>query len=169
MTLFDFSDADTLKSWHAIDDRVMGGISQSEMVRGGSPQSRMAIFQGIVSDSNNGGFCSVRATLDKPIDAGTKHLWIGSQNTRQWGSKRYYLNLRTHAGFDGMSYRAAFTPHDSLTRHEFTASEFAPVFRGRSVPDAPPLQFTEVRQLGLMIADAQLGAFALLIQDIGVF
>jgi hypothetical protein len=39
--------------------------------------------------------------------------------------------------------------------------EFRPSFRGRAVPDAPPLDPARVRQVGLLIADRQAGPFAL--------
>lgn len=168
MTLFDFSDAHASQPWHAIDDRVMGGISQSELIAAHHQQQSLGLFRGEVSRRNNGGFCSVRADLDKPITQGVEHLWIECQNNNQWGEKTYYLNLRTSNSFDGISYRAGFTPDQHLSRYQFCANEFSPVFRGRAVPDAPALQFTAVRQLGLMIADAQVGLFELFIKNIGV-
>ncbi|MFK8079452.1 MAG: CIA30 family protein [Granulosicoccus sp.] len=169
MMLFDFTDELAIEQWQAVDDRVMGGVSQSELLKASPPQVSLAIFRGTVSNRNNGGFCSVRATLDKPVPAVAEHLSITCQNSMQWGSKSYYLNLRTNGEFDGVSYRTGFTPNENLTRHEFTALEFAAVFRGRPVSTAPPLAFTDVRQIGLMIADAQLGPFELGIGQIDAF
>jgi len=167
MTLFDFSKASTIARWRAIDDRVMGGVSQSELVAAENYPDSLAAFRGDVSVRNNGGFCSVRATLDNLVPEGVEHLWIACQNNMQWGSKRYWLNLRTSDSFDGVSYRTAFKPGSKLSRYEFTAAEFVPVFRGRPVPEAPALQFTKAQQLGLMIADGQTGPFELLVEAIG--
>jgi hypothetical protein len=41
-------------------------------------------------------------------------------------------------------------------------------FRGRSVPGAPPLDPARVRQMGLLIADRQVGSFALAVRSIRV-
>ena len=56
--LFDFSDANCVQDWAAIDDRVMGGESQSRL----RYDSRgHAVFEGVVSLERNGGFASVRS------------------------------------------------------------------------------------------------------------
>ena len=47
-------------------------------------------------------------------------------------------------------------------------SGFRATFRGRSVPGAPPLDPARVRQMGLMIADRQVGSFALAVRSIRV-
>ena len=44
--LFDFTDPNTADVWHAIDDRVMGGISRSELR---SAPTGHAVFEGEVS------------------------------------------------------------------------------------------------------------------------
>lgn len=168
MTLFDFAKATASRPWHAIDDRVMGGVSRSELINAQHDQQPVGLFRGAVSLDHNGGFCSVRAALDAPLATEIEHLWIDCQNNGQWGSKTYFLNLRISDGIDGVNYRAAFTPGDRYSRYEFTVADFAPVFRGRSVPDAPALCFARVQQLGLMIADSQVGPFELFIKKIGV-
>jgi hypothetical protein len=43
-----------------------------------------------------------------------------------------------------------------------------PSWRGRPVPDAPPLDTARLRQIGLMIADRQEGPFALALRSIAV-
>lgn len=58
-TLFDFTDPSAANAWHAIDDRVMGGISRSTMRH--DPAGH-AVFEGTVSLERNGGFASVRSS-----------------------------------------------------------------------------------------------------------
>jgi hypothetical protein len=58
--LFDFSDPSAVDAWRAIDDRVMGGISRSQLRH--DPTAH-AVFEGLVSLEQNGGFASVRALL----------------------------------------------------------------------------------------------------------
>jgi hypothetical protein len=59
MLLFDFSDPHTANAWHAIDDRVMGGLSRSTLKH--DPAGH-AVFEGTVSLERNGGFASVRSS-----------------------------------------------------------------------------------------------------------
>ena len=168
MKLFDFSRKEAFEHWRAIDDRVMGGVSESELVSNELQDNAGAIFRGELSLNNNGGFCSVRATLPQAIKPGFEHLWIRCKNSAHSGQKTYYLNMRTDVAFDGISYRTSFLPTQTSTRFEFTTIEFSPVFRGRAVADAPALQLSDVRQIGLMIADSQIGTFELFISSIGV-
>ena len=72
--LFDFTDLQAVNAWHAIDDRVMGGISQSRLKH--EPASH-AVFEGEVSLEQNGGFASVRS---KPGDRGHP----GAQALTSW-------------------------------------------------------------------------------------
>ena len=166
--LFDFSHSIARKPWQAIDDRVMGGISQSELVAVTEEFVMMAAFRGSVSQQNNGGFCSIRAPVRSITPPTSEHVWIECRNGGQWGTTLYALNLRTSDRFDGISYRASFTPYESLARFELATVEFAPVFRGRAVPDAPALKLADVQQIGLMVADGQSGPFELIISAIGV-
>jgi hypothetical protein len=81
--------------------------------------------------------------------------------------KRYKLNLRTDDAFDGVNYQAAFqTPRDQWTTVRLPNSGFRATFRGRVVATAPPLDPARVRQVGLMIADRQVGTFALEVRSI---
>ena len=58
-TLFDFTDPNAASAWHAIDDRVMGGISRSTLRH--DPAGH-AVFEGTVSLERNGGFASMRSS-----------------------------------------------------------------------------------------------------------
>jgi NADH dehydrogenase [ubiquinone] 1 alpha subcomplex assembly factor 1 len=147
------------QNWLPINDGVMGGASSSQMrfdVAG------HAAFEGVVSLENNGGFASVRASLE-----------LGCANTvayvlTVWGDGHTYkLNLRTDSGFDGVNYQAAVTPASGLwTQVVLPLATFDPNFRGRRVLGAPPLQPAEVKQVGLMISDRQAGAFRLLVKTL---
>ncbi|WP_010099680.1 CIA30 family protein [Verminephrobacter aporrectodeae] len=56
--LFDFTDPTAANTWHAIDARVMGGISRSRLR---SAPTGHAVFESEVSLEHNGGFASVRS------------------------------------------------------------------------------------------------------------
>ena len=155
--LYRFDTPAAVVPWQAIDDRVMGGVSASHMRH--DPAGH-GVFAGEVSLENNGGFASVRASVSPPpvgeIDA-IELLVRGDGH-------RYKLNLRTDRGFDGVNYQAAFAPPaGQWATLRLSLDVFQPSWRGRAVPDAPPLRGARIEQVGLMIADRQFGAFALAI------
>jgi hypothetical protein len=160
--LFDFSDPRSMTLWNPINDSVMGGVSQSQLRI--APAGH-AVFVGQISFENNGGFASVRSL---PCDLGRKNVSAYILEVCGDG-KRYKLNLRTDSSFDGVNYQAQFDPPAGIwTTCRLASADFLPSWRGRSVPDAPPLDTTRVRQIGLMIADRQEGSFVLAIRSIAV-
>jgi monofunctional biosynthetic peptidoglycan transglycosylase len=81
--------------------------------------------------------------------------------------RTYQLRFRTDRRFDGISYKAEFTTVvGQWLTIELPISEFRPTFRGWTPPDAPPLVPTEIRQVGLMVADKKAGPFRLDVQSI---
>ncbi|MGE5266937.1 MAG: CIA30 family protein [Deltaproteobacteria bacterium] len=159
--LFDFHAAESTADWSAIDDAVMGGIFSSRLRH--DPAGH-AVFEGVVSLDNNGGFASVRS---HPAALGAPEATSYVLDIRGDG-KRYKLTLRTDDAFDGVNYQAAFEPpRDQWTTVRLPVSEFRPTFRGRVVAAAPLLDPGGVRQIGLMIADRQAGAFSLAVRSIG--
>lgn len=160
--LFDFSDPQSVTLWNPINDGVMGGRSQSQLRY---VQSGHAVFTGQVSFENNGGFASVRS---QPMDLGTKDVTAYFLEVLGDG-KRYKLNLRTDNSFDGVNYQAQFHPPAGIwTTCRLASADFLPSWRGKPVPDAPPLDTSRVRQIGLMIADRQEGKFALAVRSIAI-
>ena len=87
--------------WKAIDDRIMGGCSQSR------PECLPGVglrFSGTVRLENNGGFASIRSDqghFDLSKYSGLKIRVHGDGHT-------YKLSLRTDHYYDGVSYQAPF-------------------------------------------------------------
>ena len=160
--LFDFSDPSAANAWHAIDDRVMGGISRSTMRH--DPAGH-AVFEGTVSLARNGGFASVRSSPGERGLAGAKACLIELRGD----NKQFKLSLLTDDGFDSLNYQANFAPAgtDWQTQH-LPLAKFSASFRGREVPGAPALDLARIRQVGLMIAARQAGPFALDIKRISL-
>ncbi len=155
--LIDFRDSATLADWHSVSDPVMGGVSEASMRW---REAGYASFLGTVSLENNGGFASVYAPLEKGVLAGADALEL---NCRGDG-RRYSLRLRKDDAFDGISYRLDFTPLPGHWQQiRLPLAEFRPVFRGRELTSAPPLQAGEVVRLGFLVA-RQPGEFSLDIQ-----
>ncbi|MBK9446811.1 MAG: CIA30 family protein [Betaproteobacteria bacterium] len=160
--LFDFSDPRSVALWNPINDEVMGGRSSSQLRY--DPIDH-AVFTGHVSFENNGGFASVRC---QPCDLGVNGVTAYLLEVRGDG-KCYKFNLRSDNGFDGVNYQARFDPPAGIwTTCRLASGDFLPSWRGRPVPDAPPLDTACVRQIGLMIADRQEGSFALALRSISV-
>jgi NADH dehydrogenase [ubiquinone] 1 alpha subcomplex assembly factor 1 len=158
--LFRFDSLVSVAGWSAIDDRVMGGISRSRLRHDAAGH---AVFEGVVSLENNGGFASVRS---RPRNLGVPGAVNYSLEVRGDG-KRYKLSVRADDALDGISYQSPFeAPAGRWTVVRLPLSEFQPTFRGRSVPGAPPLDPARVRQLGLVIAERQDGSFALGLRSI---
>lgn len=162
-TIYDFEDAGSVRDWRAINDGVMGGISEGavEPTAGDS-----LIFVGDVSLENNGGFASIRSTPRSwnlaPYDGITLRV--------RGDGKRYKLNLKTDAALDGVMYRVPFeTEAGKWQTLSFPFGAFEPTFRGRSVPGAPALDPAKITSFGVLISDRQSGPFALEIAHLAAY
>lgn len=158
--LFDFSDADVARRWRSVDDSVMGGISDSAL---SATDRDTAIFAGRVSLENNGGFASVRASME-PMDLlRSDRLAIRYRGDGQ----RYKLRLRMDRAFDGINYELAFDTEEGVwcERH-LALADFQPTWRGRRPRGAEQLDPSRVRGVGLMISDKQEGSFELEVASI---
>ena len=160
--LFDFSAPETVQRFAAVDDRVMGGVSQSAM----RASSGIAAFEGELSLEQNGGFASVRSEPE-PVDLSTSE---GIALHVRGDGRTYKLRMRTDRGFDGVSYQASFatTPGAWTTVH-LPFEAFQPTYRGQVRSDVAPLDLAAVMSFGLLVADEQVGAFRLEISWIRVF
>jgi monofunctional biosynthetic peptidoglycan transglycosylase len=153
-TIIDFTEKSHYESWRIVNDGVMGGLSESEMIAG---DSASAIFQGNVSLENNGGFASVR-TVPRSYDL---KGFEGVEIRVRGDGKKYQFRIRVDNRFDGISYRNIFETNKGqwmIIRLPF--NEFVPTFRGR-ILDEDPLSPDQIQQLGFLIADYQEGKFQL--------
>lgn len=162
MRMFDFADDQAVRAWSPIGDQVMGGVSSGRLRDAGE----WAVFEGEVSLENNGGFFSVRSEPKRWELSGFAGIALRVRGDGQ----RYKLNLKTDDSFDGIVYRAEFTPPaGEWATLELPFDAFRPVFRGRPVPEAPPLDPARVRTVGLLISDKQEGSFRLEVAWIGAY
>ena len=159
--LCDFTDPTAVTQWTAIDDRVMGGVSSSRLRH--DPAGH-AVFEGNVSLEYNGGFASIRSTPARRGKAGAQTCFIEARAA----GKHYKLNLLTDDAFDSINYQAQFTPDARWQTLHIPLATFRATFRGREVPGAPALDPARIRQVGLMIAGRQAGAFSLEVRRIGL-
>jgi monofunctional biosynthetic peptidoglycan transglycosylase len=153
--VLDFGDPKEADRWVIVNDGVMGGRSRSTMK---VTAEGTGVFQGNVSLENYGGFASTRT---KPADHGL--AGYATLKLRVKGDGRtYQLRSRTDDNFDGVSYRFEFgTKKGEWVVREAPIRDFKPTFRGRVLPDRPPLDPSRIRQLGFLIADKKAGPFRL--------
>jgi monofunctional biosynthetic peptidoglycan transglycosylase len=159
----DWTDQSSAGNWVIVNDGVMGGISRSEFF---TADSATAVFQGIVSLENNGGFASVRTrSTEYSLDG-----YAGLMLRVRGDGKTYQLRVRTDNRFDGISYRYRFeTEPGQWITIQAPFREFVPVFRGRILNDVDPISPGRVQQIGFLIADKQVGRFQLKIKWIRAF
>ncbi|MDC0576342.1 CIA30 family protein [Nitrosomonadaceae bacterium] len=155
-TLLDFDDPMSTLGWTSVNDVVMGGSSCSQF---NFNPNGYAEFSGEVSLKNNGGFASIRSAPSNYSIVNIKNLCLCILGD----GHRYKLNLRMDNFPDGINYQALFTPPRKWSEIKFSYDNFKPCFHGNPV-SAPPLDFSRINQIGLMIGDRQEGSFTLLVR-----
>ena len=142
-TLLLSAEVNANQRWYVVNDSVMGGVCN-------------------VSLKNNGGFASIRTELNtQGQNANTINLRVKGDG------QTYQLRLRTSNYLDGPAYTHSFkTIENEWTNINFTPSDFTLAFRGRTLTQQPVIDFSDIRQLGFMIAGKQAGKFKLEIAHI---
>jgi uncharacterized protein YbjT (DUF2867 family) len=147
--IFDFTNptTDIKETWGAVDDVVMGGVSQSNI----RLAEQKAIFSGIVSTDNNGGFASVRTRnfepqMDLSDYAGIELRVIGD-------GKRYKFITRCEGKWDGIGYCYSFdTVYNFPTVIRIPFQDLIPVFRAKTVTEASQFDSAKVYSMQLMLS-----------------
>lgn len=140
--------------WRSVDDVVMGGVSSSRMRTVGDA----AVFEGTLSLENNGGFASVRSERLQADLTGCEGVRIRVRGD----GNRYQFRIRSNAALDGPSHQLTFeTRADEWFEVELPFSMFTAAYRGRPLPDYPPIDAGEIATVGFLIADKQEGEFRL--------
>ncbi|MCJ2542336.1 CIA30 family protein [Thermostichus vulcanus] len=182
--LFDFRqpNPDLGEFWGILDDVVMGGVSQSQLLWGEGE----LLFTGQVSTANSGGFVSTRTrNLEPPLDLSG---FAGLELRLRGDGQRYKFFLRDQTGWDSPAFSCAFDTRPArVSGTESSAeqtvripfAEMVPTFRARLLPNAPPLNSSRICSLQLMLskfeADGSLnprfrpGSFQLGLRWIGAY
>ncbi|EFJ43483.1 hypothetical protein VOLCADRAFT_106809 [Volvox carteri f. nagariensis] len=135
--------------WRILDDVIMGGRSQSEGLAF-EPAERAAVFSGRVTTDGGGGFASLRS--DEWAGFASLTAARGIRILVKGDGRQYKLNAKTDADWDGVQYQYDFVAPPVWGQVDLPFSAFKPTFRGRLVPNRPPLQGQQIRQLGLMVS-----------------
>lgn len=162
------------QTWGALDDVVMGGVSSSTLLL--DPEG--ARFTGNVSTSNSGGFASVRTrNFEPPLDLSRQ---LGLTLKVKGDGNRYKFLIRDADSWDSVAYAYSFdTVSAEWLEVRIPFAELVPVFRAKTVQDAPALSAANVCSLQMMLSKFEYngelnphfkpGSFKLLIQTIGKF
>jgi len=177
--------------WEPVNDTVMGGRSHAHAA---FTATESLFMHGHLSLENNGGFASVRTRhrlnfagllgfrLHVAGDGKRYCLRIKTMNGELLHPFSYEACFDTTpllASTGGQLENAEMVlidQSDSPPQQQLAGmpgewvdvsfDRFRPVFRGRNVPDAPPLNPSEIGEVALMIKDRQEGPFRLLVNDI---
>jgi NADH dehydrogenase [ubiquinone] 1 alpha subcomplex assembly factor 1 len=155
LPIVDFAAPEAAQSWQAVNDGVMGGISDGKFT---ITDAKTLKFFGTLSLENNGGFASVRTKpTNLRIEAGDTIV------VRVRGDGReYMLNLYTKSRRMAFSYRAQLpTTKDTWTEVSVPLTDFIPTAFGRQVQGMGPVVPDQINGLGLMLSDKKAGPFTL--------
>ena len=153
--LLDFTGPDAAQKWQAVNDNVMGGVSDGRFK---ITADKTMEFSGRLSLENNGGFASVRT---KPADFDIKSGDALVVRVKGDG-REYVLNIYTKSRRMAFSYRAPLpTTKDEWTEVSVPLDEFIPTAFGRRVQGMGPVESDQINGLGFMLSDKQPGPFKL--------
>lgn len=146
--IFDFTQptSDIHDIWGALDDVVMGGVSQSGIQIG----SATANFSGTVSTANSGGFASVRTrNFEPPLNLSE---FDGIELRVKGDGNRYKFMLRTETRWDGVAHCYSFdTVADTWITVQIPFNAFTPVFRAKTVSNSP-IDPSHIHAMQLMLS-----------------
>ena len=160
--LFDFTGADAAKQWQAVNDGVMGGVSEGKFK---ITEAKTMEFFGTLSLANNGGFASVRSKAKK-LDLEKGDTLVARV---RGDGREYTLNLYPNRSRAAFSYRATVqTKKDEWIEVKVPLDEFDATSFGRVVREAGAVKPEEVSSVGFLLGDKKAGPFKMEIEWIKV-
>jgi monofunctional biosynthetic peptidoglycan transglycosylase len=153
--LLDFVGPDAAQKWQAVNDGVMGGVSEGRFK---ITADKTMEFSGRLSLENNGGFASVRTKLTNFDIHGGDTLVVRVRGD----GREYVLNIYTKSRRMAFSYRAPLpTTRDEWTEVSVPLDEFIPTSFGNRVQGMGPVEPDQINSLGFMLSDKKPGPFKL--------
>lgn len=153
--IFNFDNPQDVDPWAAVNDNVMGGISDGRVRV--TDRSTLEFF-GSISLEKNGGFASIRSRRADMDLSNFDGLLVRVRGD----GKRYDFNLRTNVRIMAGSYRVKFeTNADAWQEIYLPFADFEPTSFGRVRNDLPALDPSKIRSFGFLISDKQVGPFSL--------
>jgi NADH dehydrogenase [ubiquinone] 1 alpha subcomplex assembly factor 1 len=156
----DFSNPDSVSPWQIVNDGVMGGLSQGARFA----EDGHMVFRGIIN-TNGGGFSSLRRRMEPGDLANTSGLKLKVRSD----GRDYKLTFRTSERWRGrsVSYQASIptTAADAWAEVTVPFTDMRTSVFGRTVR-AAPFDPSDVREMGIILADGVDGPFKLDVQSV---
>ena len=162
LPLFEFTGPEAAQKWQAVNDGVMGGVSDGRFK---ITTDNTLEFFGTLSLENNGGFASVRTKpTDLDIKAGDTLVVRVKGDGRE-----YVLTIYTKSRRMAFSYRAPLpTTTDEWTDVAIPLADFIPTAFGRQVQGMGPVEPSQINGLGFMLSDKKPGTFRMQVEWVKV-
>lgn len=157
--LIDFSKVDNSNEWYVVDDVVMGGRSNGNLMINSDGN---AVFYGDVSLENNGGFSSIRTRLTFENVDGHKNFSIRLKGD----GKIYQFRIKSNR-YERHSYFYRFQTTNEWQTIHIPMSEMIPTFRGY-ILDIPNYNGRRIDEISFMIANKKTEDFKLEIESIAL-
>ena len=149
-TLFDINERSSVLEWVLVNDNVMGGRSFGRFEIG----DESLRFTGS-TNTNGGGFSSIRAPLNDPSLGGFEKIRL----VLRGDGREYTIVLRERRS--RVSFWATFVTEDDRWQEVVIPfNDFWPNWRGRRL-DYRSIDPSAIREIGVMIYDGQDGPFVL--------
>lgn len=159
-TIIEHTDSVDQNPWRTVNDGVMGGLSS-----GGSVLEKGVLTFAGITNTNGGGFSSIRVQVPPGIMAGAKTLSV----TMHRDTRSYSLTLRTNVASYGrrVAFRAPImdAPEGGWGQGTLQFNSLQASIWGQPVPDAV-FDPAEVVELGLIIYDGKDGPFEMQLKKI---
>lgn len=158
MTIFDFKEKSSANGWYIVNDGVMGGLSQGKF----SISNDLAIFEGIVSTENNGGFTMVQNRF-KTINTERFSAFV----LKIKGDGKIYQFRVKSDKYSSHSYVYEFSTNGDWQEITIPFSSLAPRFRGRSL-DLSNFDGKQIEEIAFLVGNKRNESFGLQIRKIQV-
>jgi len=152
MTIFNFTTKSKLSDWYVVLDGVMGGLSQGNF---NINDDGNAVFSGIVSLENNGGFSSIRYGIGHTNITGKTMFSIRLKGD----GKTYKFRIKQNEK-DKHTFMTTFETSGDWETIEIPLNSLYPSFRGRKL-DIGNFAANYFEELGFLIANRTKEAFQL--------
>ncbi len=153
-TKLEFYNSEHFTTVQLVHDTVMGGRSAGSVKTVSEPKGLR--FFGNLSLANNGGFASAEFRLAKKLPS---VFYRSIKLDVAADGRQYQLRLKTPFIPQGVAYVADFNSAVDQQNYYFQHSDFNGRYRGRLVTNMPKLNFADVSQISVMLADNTSGAF----------
>ncbi|MEN1784167.1 MAG: CIA30 family protein [Bacteroidota bacterium] len=158
-TIVDFKKPIKIRDWHVIDDVVMGGRSAGQF---SLTNYGYAIYSGMVSLENRGGFSSLRCALPPLMVSPKDRIQIHLKGD----GKQYQFLVKADQKHQH-NYRLPFKTTGNWETIDLKLGDLVPSFRGKTL-DIPNFSHRWITELGFLIGNKTAERFQLCIASIKV-